>query len=117
MEFQKIAVRPRSESLPSNRAVAEAAEAHNTHPEIVAIRALDFLAGDDDAFWRFLNLTGLAMDDIKDRIADPQFLGAVLDFLLEDERLVVAFANEKGLPRETPMAARQHLPGMTTGLA
>jgi hypothetical protein len=90
---------------------------NETHPEIIAIRALDFLAGDDEAFWRFLNLTGLVMDDNKDRISDPNFLGAVLDFLLEDERLVVAFAREKGLAPEIPMAARRYLPGMTTGLA
>lgn len=81
--------------------------------EVVAIRALGFIAGEPALFERFLALTGLGAEDIGDRAGDPEFLGAVLDFLLGDERLVIAFAEASDLAPEVPMAARRKLPGAT----
>ncbi len=79
--------------------------------EVVAIRALGYIAGDRVLFERFLALTGLGAEDIEDRAGEPEFLGAVLDFLLGDERLVIAFAEASGLAPQVPLMARRKLPG------
>lgn len=50
--------------------------------ETVALQALGFLAGDEDRLARFLAMTGVGPEDLKGRIGDPAFLGAVLDHLL-----------------------------------
>jgi hypothetical protein len=80
--------------------------------EVVAIRALGYIAADETLFNRFLALTGLGADDIRERVTEPTFLGAVLDFILGDERLVIAFAEASDLAPEVPMMARRKLPGL-----
>ena len=80
--------------------------------EVVAIRALGYIAADETLFERFLALTGFGAEDIRERVTDPGFLGGVLDFLLGDERLVIAFAEASDLAPEVPMMARRKLPGL-----
>ena len=43
--------------------------------------------------------------------AEAAFLGAVLDFLLEADRRVIAFCDSAALPYTAPMQARAALPG------
>ncbi|MFN3577225.1 MAG: DUF3572 family protein [Tabrizicola sp.] len=45
------------------------------------------------------------------RATEPEFLGAVLDFLLQDDAWVVAFCDGHGHPYGAPQAARLALPG------
>ena len=42
---------------------------------------------------------------------NPEFLGAVLDFLLMDDAWVIAFCDAEGHPYTAPMMARAVLPG------
>lgn len=77
--------------------------------QVVALQALGFIAGDDALLSRFVALTGCGLDEVKARIGDAGFLGAVLDFLLADEPSLLAFAESAGLAPETPMLARQKL--------
>ena len=56
------------------------------------IQALAFISADDALLSRFVSLTGCGLDEVRGRITEPGFLGAVLDFLLGDEAAVVAFA-------------------------
>lgn len=79
--------------------------------ETVGLQALAFIAADDRIIDRFLALTGLDPADLRHQAKDPAVLGAVLDFLLADESLVVAFAAASDLPPEAPMQARAGLPG------
>ncbi len=79
--------------------------------EIIAIRALEWLAGQDDLLGVFLGASGAAPSDLAQMGADPVFLGAVLDFVLLDDAHVLAFCNAMDLPPETPLQARQALPG------
>lgn len=78
--------------------------------QTVALKAIAFIAGDDELLSRFVALTGCGMDEIKSRIADPAFLGGVLDFILNDEPTLLAFVEAEQLAPETPMAARHRLP-------
>lgn len=99
------------------------------HADVIALRALAWLAGDDDLWQRFLAATGAdgaALADVLARAlagsrdglaaersagADPGTLAGVLDFVLQDDARVLAFAADAGLPPEAPMRARQKLGG------
>ncbi len=79
--------------------------------ETTALRALGWLAGNDDLFPLFLGATGASAGDVAVRAGEPEFLGAVLDFLLMDDAWVVAFCDAAGLAYSVPMQARAALPG------
>jgi hypothetical protein len=48
---------------------------------------------------------------VLERSADPEFLGFVLDFLLESDALVHAFSAAVDVLPDTPARARAALPG------
>ena len=73
--------------------------------------ALIWLAADPDRFGPFLGLTGLAPGDLRAAARDPEFLGAVLDHLLSDDRMVRDFAEAQGISPLLPASARTALPG------
>jgi hypothetical protein len=82
--------------------------------EILALQALGWLAEDAELMPRFLDQTGIGPDDLRRRATEIDVLGAVLDFLLQDEALVIAFSDRHGLPYTAPHAARTALPGGET---
>lgn len=73
--------------------------------------ALIWLAGKDEALGGLLALSGLAPEDLRDRAADPEFLGFVLDFLLGADAMVLDFTADAGLAPQDPARARAALPG------
>ena len=79
--------------------------------ETLALKALAFLAGDGETLNRFLALSGLHLEDLRKRADDPLLLGAVLDFMLGDDKLLSAFAQSEGTETRTVHAARRALPG------
>ncbi|HYC04038.1 MAG TPA: DUF3572 domain-containing protein [Azospirillaceae bacterium] len=79
-------------------------------PEIVALRAVAFIAGDEDMLSRFVAVTGCSQADLQARLADPAFLGGALDFIMADETLAVSFAEAEGLSPEAFQALRMRLP-------
>ncbi|KPP93640.1 MAG: Protein of unknown function (DUF3572) [Rhodobacteraceae bacterium HLUCCA08] len=79
--------------------------------EDVAVRALVWLAGNDDLCPVFLGSTGAAPEDLRAQAGDPAFLASVLDFVTMDDAWVIAFCDAQGLPYDAPLRARQALPG------
>ncbi len=79
--------------------------------EAVALKCLDWLAGNEDLWPVFIGSTGANEADLKKRITDPDLYGAVLDFILMDDLWVQACCTAKSLPTDAPMRARQSLPG------
>lgn len=79
--------------------------------EKIAVQALGWLASDQELMGLFLGATGSAPDDLRQATADPAFLISVLDFLMMDDAWVIRFCDDHSMPYETPMQARQHLPG------
>lgn len=77
--------------------------------EIVAIQALNFLAGDPTRLGAFLSETGIGPQTLRASAADPKFLAGVLDFILKDDDTVKAFAEFSQLPPATIAAAREAL--------
>ena len=81
----------------------------------LAVRALAFIAADPERLGRFLNLTGLGPHNLRTAAADPAFLSSVLDYLVADEELLLAFAADAGLKPEAVARAHQALCGPTQG--
>lgn len=95
---------------PSKRAAPGPAIKSEEEAQTIALKAVAFIAADEDLLPRFVALTGSGLDEIRSRIGDPAFLGGVLDFILGDEPTLLAFVEAEQLAPETPMAARQRLP-------
>jgi hypothetical protein len=79
--------------------------------ETLAVEALGFIASDHERLVRFLDLTGLSPATIRSAAGSPQFLTAVLDHLLGDERLLMEFAAQAGCEPAGLMKARDQLAG------
>ena len=81
--------------------------------EALAIQALSFLAERPEELGRFLALSGIDPASLRQAAADPAFLGGILDFLLQDEPLLLSFAAESGLAPDAIDTARRRLDGAT----
>lgn len=81
--------------------------------EALALDCLTWLLRHDELLPVFLGATGSAAGDLRARAQDADFLGSVLDFILQDDAWVLDFTNTAGLPPEAPMQARAALPGGT----
>jgi len=77
----------------------------------IATDAVIWLAGEPEALAGFLAASGLAPGEIARRGADPDFLAAVLDWLLGADATVLAFAAATGHRPEDPVRARALLAG------
>lgn len=79
--------------------------------EVLALRALAWLADDSDLCGIFLGAGGLEARDLRARAGDPELLASVLDFLLMEDRWVIAFCDAAGYGYDDLRAARAALPG------
>lgn len=79
--------------------------------EALGFRAVALIVADENLLPRFLAASGCGAEDLRQRIADPYFLGAVLDFVLEDDSTIHLLAESAGVGPETIMLARAKLPG------
>ena len=74
--------------------------------EALAVAALGFIAGEPERLGRFLAMTGIGPDSIRAAAREPQFLLGVLDHLVADEPLLLAFAAENSIPPNAVINAR-----------
>jgi hypothetical protein len=79
--------------------------------ETLAIQALTWLVSQPEDLGAFLAASGASGAELGQLAAEPAFLGAVLDFLLEADSRVIAFCDSAALPYTAPMQARAALPG------
>jgi len=79
--------------------------------EALALQSLATILADEDLLPRFLALTGSGEGDLRQRIGDADFLGAVLDFVLEQDETVRQVAEAAGIAPELLRLARSKLPG------
>ena len=77
--------------------------------EQLAIEALSFLAAEEARFVRFLGITGTDLASIRAEAGSPHFLAGVLEFLLNDESLLLVFSAHSGIDPATVAAARAEL--------
>ncbi len=80
------------------------------HAEVIALLALGWLAAEEllDAFQ---GATGIDRETLRGAAEDPDFLGALLDFVLTRDDWVQAASAAAGTTPEGLVAARAALPG------
>lgn len=81
--------------------------------EAIAVQALGFIAADSERLGQFLAETGIGPDAIRAAAREPTFLAGVLDHVVGNEPLLVAFAADAGLKPEVVVRAQIALGGGT----
>ena len=77
--------------------------------EMLAIQALAFIAEDPGKLSRFLGMTGIPHEEVRAAAGEPGFLAGVLEHMLADESLLVAFADSAGIDPTAIARARDAL--------
>jgi hypothetical protein len=77
----------------------------------VAIKALQFIAGDEDNLVEFLGVTGLGPGTLRQAAQDPNFLNAVLTFICDDEKRLLNCASAIGSKPDAVFSAYEVLVG------
>ena len=78
----------------------------------LALAALAATLGCERRAQRFIDLTGIGTDELRQRAADPSLLAALLRFLEAHEPDLLAVAEEVGAKPEDLVEARRQLEGM-----
>ena len=79
--------------------------------EMLAIQAFAFIGEEPQRLAGFLHSSGLAIEQIRDAAGEPGFLAGVLEHMLGDENLLVAFAASAGVDPAAVGQARAALAG------
>jgi Protein of unknown function (DUF3572) len=77
--------------------------------EMLAIQALGFIAGEPERLEAFLAATGLTLDRLRESATEPDFLAGVLEHMLADESLLLAFAESAAIDPAAVARARNAL--------
>jgi hypothetical protein len=77
--------------------------------EILAIQALAFIAEEPERLNLFLSTTGIPPSEIRTAAREPGFLAGVLEHMLADESLLIAFADSAGIDPAAVAQARSAL--------
>jgi hypothetical protein len=79
--------------------------------EMLAVQALGFIAEDPERLNGFLSVTGVEPGAIRNAASEPGFLAGVLEHMLGDETLLIAFADSAGIDPAEIARARNALGG------
>jgi hypothetical protein len=79
--------------------------------EMLAIQALGFIAAEPERLEAFLAATGLTLDRLRESATEPDFLAGVLEHMLADESLLLAFAESAAIDPAAVARARNALGG------
>ncbi|WP_156150791.1 DUF3572 domain-containing protein [Hyphomicrobium sp. 99] len=69
--------------------------------EALALQVLAFLLGDSTQSSRFLALTGITPDDLRNVASSPEIQSATFEHILSDEGLLLSFCQEAGVDPAT----------------
>ncbi|KEQ06822.1 DUF3572 domain-containing protein [Pseudorhizobium pelagicum] len=85
--------------------------------EQTAVAILAWLASEPEMLSRFLALTGLEASQLRGAVADPGFLGGMIDFLMGHEPTLLAFCEATETRPEAVEAAWRYYsgPGLDSG--
>ena len=78
-------------------------------PDLLAIQALTFIAGNPDHAERFMALSGIGPGDLRRAAADPGFLLGVMDYIVGDEPLLLLFAAEAHVTPQAVVGAHERM--------
>jgi len=64
---------------------------------MLAIQAFAFIAGEPERLGAFISVTGIAPEAMRTTATEPDFLAGVLEHMLADENLLIAFADSAAI--------------------
>jgi hypothetical protein len=79
--------------------------------EVLALGVLGWLLSNDDLLPVFQGATGATEEDIRAGASRAEFLGSVLDFVMQDDAWVIAACDARGVSYGSLAQAREALPG------
>ena len=82
-----------------------------TDAQALALAALAATLTDERRARRFLDLTGIGTDELRDRLSEPALLAALIVFLEAHEPDLLAVSEQIGIKPEALVAARRELEG------
>ena len=82
---------------------------------MIAINALQYLAGDEQQLERFLALTGCHPSQLRENARSPGFLAGVLEFFMGNEPTLLAFCAHYSIDPQDIAGAHQWLEGNMGG--
>ncbi|WP_105386039.1 DUF3572 domain-containing protein [Neorhizobium alkalisoli] len=83
--------------------------------EETAAAVLGWLANEPEMLGRFLALSGLQANQMRNAVNDPGFLAGMIDFLMGHEPTLLAFCEATDIKPETVAAAWQYYAGPQPG--
>jgi hypothetical protein len=78
---------------------------------VIALQLMAFIASSDERLERFSALSGIGPFEMQTGAHDPVFLGFMLDYALQDEALILEFAQNHEISPQSLVNARRSLPG------
>ena len=82
-----------------------------TDARALALAALAATLTDERRARRFLDLTGIGTDELRERLGEPALLAALIGFLEGHEPDLLAVSEQVGIKPEALVAARRELEG------
>ena len=77
--------------------------------ELIAIKGLQYLAGDEEQLGRFLALSGCNPEDLRKNASEPAFMAGILEYYLGNEPTLLAFCAAHAIAPESIQAAQYQL--------
>jgi len=77
--------------------------------ENLAVSAFTFLAGEQEYFSKFAEMSGIDFNDIAEMANSTDFLASVLSFLLSDDSMLLAFCQSADCVPEDAIRAQHYL--------
>jgi hypothetical protein len=84
---------------------------NNDDAEAIALQALAYLADDPQRLSRFLALTGSDLGELRETAKMAEFQASMLEYMMGDESLLLAFCQEAGIDPATIAPAHALLSG------
>jgi hypothetical protein len=80
--------------------------------EITALKALGFLAADEERLARFLAASGTDAETLREQAGSHDLAVAILDFMLSDEMLLLEFCDHESIDPRNMLRMRHILGGV-----
>lgn len=84
---------------------------NTTQAETIAVLALTWISADPELSAGLLGMSGADPSDLRTQAQNPEFLGFVLDYILQQDEWVIAFCDAHNLGYDSIAPARATLPG------
>ncbi len=73
--------------------------------EILAIQALSYLANTQEELQRMMSITGMDTNSLKQNAQSREGLAGLLDYICQDESILLGFCETAGIQPDEPMRA------------